>query len=51
VEAIDAVTLVANNPPTTARQKAAIQTVLINLDSQNVLSASFAILEDEMNQP
>jgi hypothetical protein len=34
VRASDAVTLVANNPPRTARQRAAIQTVLINLDPQ-----------------
>lgn len=47
--AIDAVTLVANNPPRTAREKAAIQTVLINL-APNARSLS-RLPKNEFNQP
>jgi hypothetical protein len=39
VKAIDAVTLVASNPPRAARQTAANQNVLINLDPQNIENA------------
>jgi hypothetical protein len=43
-KAIDAVTLVASNPPSPARQNAANQNVLITLDPQNPI-------ENAINQP
>ncbi|SHH31579.1 hypothetical protein SAMN05444169_6854 [Bradyrhizobium erythrophlei] len=47
---IDAVTLVANNPPISARLKAAIQTVLVNL-APDARSRVFATVKNEFNQP